>query len=308
MLRYVALIGLLLVLALARKPDHTLLWNAIYEAGHVPLFAAIALLLRGAIAAHRPRWPAWRTVFAALAVAMALGAVTELAQAPVPHRDASWIDLARNGAGATAALLFWKAWRLRRGAPLRRAGSVVAATVAVALLAASLFDVGDALGVMAHRAWAMPTVMAFDGSHWERRLLRLGRNRLTPVGRADGAPPGMARLHLRPSLYSGLRTDEPYPDWRRYGSLVFEVASDLDHPIPLAIRIHDARHDNRYRDRFNRVLTVAPGRQTVRIPLDEVRQAPDRREMDLGHIRGIVFFVHRLQEPEHLYIGPIRLE
>jgi len=38
------------------------------------------------------------------------------------------------------------------------------------------------------------------------------------------------------------------------------------------------------------------------------RRAPDRREMDLRRVRGIVLFADRLERPTHLYLGPIRLE
>jgi hypothetical protein len=88
---------------------------------------------------------------------------------------------------------------------------------------------------------------------------------------------------------------------------VLTVVSDLDAPLPLVLRVHDASHDQRYADRFNRLLLIHPGVNRIVIPLDDVRRAPDRREMDMTRIRGIMLFAYRLAEPTHVFIGPIRL-
>ena len=195
MIRLFFIVLLLVVLAVAQKPERSMLWNALYEAGHVPLFGGIAWLARGMLAARRPAWAGWRTSLAAFGVAVATGATTELAQAFAPHRDAAWSDLARNVAGASAALLLWHAWasRAARGRGARRRGAWLAAA-GVALLAVALLDLADTVGVLAQRARAMPTIVAFDGSRWERRLLLSGRNRLTPVGQS----PGCRATRLKP--------------------------------------------------------------------------------------------------------------
>ena len=84
--------------------------------------------------------------------------------------------------------------------------------------------------------------------------------------RATGAVP-LARLDLPPATYSGLTLDEPFPDWTGSDRLAFTVVSDLDRPLPLSIRIHDAWHDQRYEDRFNTVVQIRPGSNDVEIPL-----------------------------------------
>jgi len=151
-----------------------------------------------------------------------------------------------------------------------------------------------------------------DGSWWERDFIATGRNTLTP----EHAPadPGadaeatLARLDLEPGLYSGITFDEPYPDWRGYDRLAFTIVSSLEQPIDLVIRVHDASHDQRLADRFNRRLVIAPGANRIAIPIDDIRRAPDRREMDLQRVRGIILFVYRLNRPVRLLLGPITLE
>ena len=89
---------------------------------------------------------------------------------------------------------------------------------------------------------------------------------------------------------------------------MFTVVSDLDRPLRLVVRVHDRAHDQRFADRFNRSLVILPGLNRVAIPIDEIRRAPDRREMDLRYVRGIVLFAYRLTEPTHVYLGALRLE
>lgn len=310
-IRYVLVAALLLLLAVLDKPARTLWWDAAFDGGHVPLFAAIALLVRAELASRRPDAVGARTSWGAFAIAGLLGAAVEVVQAFTPHRAPSWVDLARDAAGAGAALLCWHAWAAATSARAASRGRAVALGLAgLTLIGAALADVAAAAVVVYQRARAMPTIVAFDGSRWERRILRLGRTRVTPPGPAPaaGVPAGLARVDLRPGTYPGITIDEPYPDWRGHEALVFTVASDLDAPLALSLRVHDARHDNRYRDRFNTQFTVARGARTIRIPLDRVRRAPDRREMDLSRIRGVVIFASGLPQPTHFFIGPMRLE
>jgi hypothetical protein len=118
----------------------------------------------------------------------------------------------------------------------------------------------------------------------------------------------LTRLDIKPALYPGVTIDEPSPDWRGYHRLVFSVVSDLEAPLNLTIRVHDALHDQRYSDRFNRTLKIVPGVNRVVIPLDDIRQAPGERQMDMARIRGIVIFGHRPPAPTHVFLGPLRLE
>jgi hypothetical protein len=116
------------------------------------------------------------------------------------------------------------------------------------------------------------------------------------------------RLDLKPGAYPGIGIVEPHPDWSGYRVLAITIVSDLDAPLPIAIRVHDAAHDQRYEDRFNRALTVAPGVNRFTIALDDIRHAPDRREMNMRRIRGVLLFAYQRTQPTHLYLGPIRLE
>jgi VanZ family protein len=312
-LRPLALVALLLFLVLANTPDRTRFWTTLYDFGHAPLCGLFALIIRSAVASGGRREP--RASLYAFAFTAALGFLTEAVQVFQTTRDASLEDLARDAAGAAAFLLAAAAVRnfaaMRKGVagPSSRRRGVLGLVLASALMAASAAEFTRTLALYMERARAFPTLYALDGSWWEEELIRGQNSRLTygqtvPRGEGEGR---MARLDLRPGLYPGLTFDEPYPDWRGWNELVLTIYSDLESPLPIVIRIHDAAHDQSHSDRFNKRLMVRPGRNTFVIALDEVRDAPRRREMDLRRIRAIIVFSHKLEGRAHLYLGPLRL-
>ncbi|HSK11018.1 MAG TPA: hypothetical protein VK911_15655 [Vicinamibacterales bacterium] len=312
-----ALVALLVFLVVGDAPERTRFWEALFDFGHAPLSGAVALLLRGLVigrdrAAHRAS-PGSASLQAFVA-AVALVVAVEALQVFQPTRSPSWVDVGRNVAGAASFLLLAEAFAARRGGGALRPGVAAraAATVAaIALLAAAAAGLVRTAALYAARDRAFPTLFALDGSWWEQELISTGRSRLTPAGAnpgAGGPAAGLARLDLRPGLHPGLEFDEPYPDWRGYRCLVLTIVSDLDAPLEMTIRVHDAAHDQRYHDRFNRKLTVRPGANRVVIPIADIGRAPDRREMDLRRVRGIILFAFDLDSPAHVYLGPLRLE
>jgi VanZ family protein len=307
--------ALLFVLFFGDAPERTIFWDAFFDVGHVPLFGLLAVAVLRVIRARHPEMPASRAWRHAFLLVLAAGVATELIQHFQPNREPSLEDLARDAAGAAAFLLVAAAWPAVGGGETpvsSRRGRVAAVAVAVALVTLAGAALASTVAVLVERDRSMPVLASFDGSWWERRLIRPGSSVLTPGGRPANLSPAfrepLARLDLKPGTYPGVRIDEPCPDWRGYQRLVFTIVSDLDAPFRLTIRVHDARHDQRTSDRFNRALAIAPGVNRFAIPLDEIRLAPDRREMDMSRIRGIIIFGYRLDAPMHVFISPLRLE
>jgi hypothetical protein len=295
-------------------PDRTLFWDGLFDAGHVLLFAASTLLaVRLALSLDTgPRIQSWRAaqVFVGM---MLLAPLSEVVQMVQPSRNPSLNDVLRDSAGVIAVWLWWlpsssmlqsvTSWRL--GAALRIAGAAVL-VLAIGVPLASIARVYDG------RKRAMPDLVRLDGSNWERRLVRVRNARLTPsVVVTDGetrrvqAP---ATLALRPGRYPGIALNEPYPDWTPYRQLVFDVESPDGAPRGWTVRVHDASHNGDYRDRFNREFVLTGGRQTITIPLEDVRRAPVNREMDMRHIRGVAMFAWELDHAAQVEVGPLRLE
>jgi len=334
---------LLLFLFFGDMPEHSRFWRAFFNAGHAALFGVIALIIHGFLRDAGQRRP----LLVAFGATVALGGATELLQMLQRRGDPSLADLLRDTAGAAAFLLLVAAARPPvRGGLLgrsrfrrahhalstgRRAVSepdepmvhpgtgvgprwrMLAIGAAAAILLAAGWTLLETSAAYIARNRAVPMLFAPDGPWWEDTFIQLEQNTLTPASPAPHATAGaaaglLARLDMRPGRYSGITFDEVYPDWRGYRQLTLTIVSDLAEPLPMAIRIHDAAHDHRYQDRFNRRLLVQPGVNRFVIALEDVRRAPDRREMDLGRIRAILLFTHRLTRRAHIYIGPVVLQ
>jgi hypothetical protein len=284
-------------------PEPTLFWNASFDVGHVLVFAAITTVLLDLIGRRQAVPDPRAAVGWTVAATLALAAGTELLQALDPDHDAALGDFVRDAAGMTVALL------LRVAAPARI--STVRRLTVAAIVAAVLAPLFGVAGVYVQRNRAFPVVIPLTGSAWERRLLSFRGAELVPggcetFGSSDTDP--RARLSIQPGTYPGFFVREPYPDWRGFHRLVFRAAANVDQSITLTLRIHDARHDNQYADRFNMALAIAPGDHRIEIPLETIRLAPEGRDMDLGNIRGIGVFAYQLSRPGQVCLSAFRLE
>ena len=187
---------------------------------------------------------------------------------------------------------------------MRALALLVATGIAVPLLLV--------VGLYVERDRAFPTLLAFDGSRWERRFLSLGHATLTrQVAPLSGQSPnsgGLALLSLRPATYPGFVLDEPYPDWRGYERLTFTAVLEEDAPLEITLRIHDRWHNGDFQDRFNRKLRLTPGAQQVVVRTSDIRTAPASRAMDMAQIRGVAIYAYHLERPASIRLGALRLE
>ena len=295
--RIAVILGLLLILAFGDVPERTRFWRALVNLGHVPLFGFLALSLLSVVRRSRPQWSSASHSLGAFIGAVGIGLAAEALQALTPNREASLQDIARNVAGALAFLVAGAVRDNRHEWARGRLGLAIGAAALLVAVAAGEFARAVAVDVALARA--MPTLARLDGSWWERDVVTPTAATLTP------ADPGhLARLVLEPGTYPGLTLDELYPDWRGFRLLELTIVSDREAPLAMSIRVNDAAHDNRHADRFNRSLVIARGVNHVRIPLDEIRRAPDTRTMDMARIRTVILFAPGLVQPVELRLGP----
>lgn len=293
--------------------DRSLWSQATFDAGHVPIFGIVALSALSALRALRgPRGA--RNYVVAFAIAVALGAVSELVQIGTA-RQASFADFARDLAGAGGFLLFAlgfdraaiAAWNRPAhqptGALLRIAGITVVALGLVPFAAAILAYAG--------RDQAFPRLLEFDG-YWETRFLQPVDSTVTlaylPEPWARDAPQELVgHVRFQVSDYSGFRMLDTHRDWSGFERLTFRVWSPLDREITLQLRIDDS-DSPRSEDRFYGRITIAPGRNDVAVPLVEVRAGPPDRELDLRTIRRFLLYAVGPREPFDLFVDAFRLE
>ena len=86
------------------------------------------------------------------------------------------------------------------------------------------------------------------------------------------------------------------------------IFSESDTSVSLTIRIEDFHHNGLYDDRFNRVFAVNPGAYKIVIPLDDVKNAPAFRKMDMSAISAFYLFAFKTKVNFAIYIDDIRSE
>lgn len=287
----------------ARPPTSGVLVTAAFDAGHVPTFGILALAILGLLRLRswrRPAAPYW----VAAALAIALGVVSELVQLPGP-RNADPLDAARNALGAVAFLCGAAAVsRLRR----RRPGALVRAAVATAIVAVSFAPLLATYADLAARDEAFPELCEFERG-WLDRFWELHGADLEivelPAPWGDGRSRA-AKLVLHAVPWPTVVLREPQPDWSGYDALVFSVASTNEEPFVLHVRVDDDLA-NRRGERFHRGMTVVPGANHYRVPLDEMTIPPDGTPLDLRAVRRIVWYAASPGKRAAVYLHDVRL-
>jgi hypothetical protein len=243
---------------------------------HPLAFAWLAHVSYRSLRARMPR-PSLAPYVWVIAGAGVYGAATELVQSLV-DRQPSLTDFRNDMLGTAFTLLIHV-----RGEPWAKAArpgflvlAAVAGLVAVLPLATTLAAYG-------HRFARVPVLWEPE-SRWFAHFSRW---------EAGSSPV--------------LRLNEPAADWTGYGYLEIDIGNPLAQSHLVTVRVHDLWHDQRHVDRFNRRFGLEPqSRQVLRIPLDDIRRAPQGRDMDMEMIRGVVVF-SVAQSPGEFRVYGIRL-
>jgi hypothetical protein len=273
---------------------------------HVPGFALVTVLLLVAFPASGPRGVArFRHVVLIFVASVGVGALVELLQL-VSGGEFSAGDVLRDAGGASAVLLAlaasWAGWR-------RRHRLLLGAAALLVLIAFA----SPALGALVDEARArrqFPVLVDFsragdmDRFEWETEAPAT----FVAGDGASGHEARGARVALSPGRYPGFKLRYFPRDWRGFTSFVFSCTNLSNQPLPIAIRIDDTRHNERYRDRFNGSYVLGPGNNEIRVPLAEVEQAPRGRKLDLSQVRSVIFFSYQLKAPRVIIVEGLKLE
>jgi hypothetical protein len=113
------------------------------------------------------------------------------------------------------------------------------------------------------------------------------------------------------SKYSGVFLNYFPSNWMKYKYLKYNIYySDID-TLYFTCRIHDEKHEKSiqvYSDRYNRQYFLVKGWNEILISLNDVKNAPKNRIMDMANIRGLGIFTVQLSEPREVYMDYFRLE
>jgi hypothetical protein len=297
-------------------PGQTVWQRAVMDAGHGPVFGAIAVVLlllqEPAVAEANGRRHAWRQYGVAFVLAIALGALSEWLQRYLPNRNVSLDDLLHDALGAACGLGVLALLERRRtgasGRPITAAlGALVLATL-LGLVWAPL----QCAWAYAGRYAAFPTLAPLgpvaDGKFILAHAARLSHVALPERWRQDGEGDAL-RLDFAVGSRPALELTEFARDWRGWETLALDVTNPGPAPASFMLRLLDAHHDWTHEDRLNLPVVIPPEtRTTLRVSLAAVAQAPERREMDLAAVANLMLFSTAPTGNETFYVSRIWLE
>jgi hypothetical protein len=308
-----AVVFALLSLLLFVQVDGNAAWLRVaLDGSHVPIFAAVAVLLAVTLRRVDGPGPDGRRYLFAFMLAFTVGGAIEYVQSHT-GRPASLFDVGSNAAGAAIGLSVLALYEsVRRRVRLERAVRWMLYGAGLAGLLFAAWRPLEAARAYLHRATEFPVLVAFGGpldlyfvttegieaeiiDLPEPWTLRPGERALRILHGADRAP--------------SVQVKEPSPDWRGYRTLAVDLTNAGDSEVQLVLRILDEAHDWSHEDRFNQSFAVpAQTRTTVRFPLDAVQAAPDGRPMDLSRIADVMIFGHGPAAAGELYVSRLWLE
>jgi hypothetical protein len=306
----VGAVALLWALGQLKIPAQTLLWGQLMNFGHVPLFAVLASCALGFClgllgdSMSRPR-----LYLVALSWSLVLAGVSEVLQV-LDNRDVEVCDFLRNAAGTVCALALWAS--LDRGLDL--AGwpdwRKRLRWIAVAILLSTLIPLAVLAESYRRMERRVPVLFRFDsalelpfvrGSDASLELVR------APEGWTEYAKRRVGRVTFRLTRYPTLTIVDLHRDWSGYRFLEWDLFLEAGPELEVILRVEDVEYNGRYRDRFNVKLPLRPGPNELRIPLEEVREAPEGRAMDMERISRLMLYLVRPEAPVSLYVAEMKL-
>lgn len=285
------LLGLILTTSLPQRPHYLALLN---DAGHAPVFGALAWVFLALADRRLAEWPAAGRYLAAFCAAVAAGALVEVVQSFM-ERESSLGDLLMDAAGAGGVLCGVALWR-GRTPPARRSAIGSASLIAGIAVAATIVAAPLVHGAAAYarRGDWFPVIASFETTsdlHFVAPInAELERIALPPAFAEVPDEPAL-KVAFTGSSYPGVQVWETEPDWRGYRVLRVDVVNPADAPLRLGLRIEDAVHNQDYDDRFNFSADIpAASRQVLSISVDDIASGPRHRQLDLGTVARLAVF------------------
>ena len=294
---------LLLVIHLA-TPSRSGLWlQTFYDSMHVLVFGVIAVCTLFATPLHWSRRKRLLTVFVTVFV---LSTLSEIAQIPT-GRDASFNDLLADWFGAAGFIAVAIVFSTSISVPKGRGRYLI--ILGIALIVWPLLPLAKVSAAYLERGQLLPELTSFD-SRFGDMFFYVQNAEFRKIRRSASAS-SSAEVSLGDGPWPGIIFHDVWPNWELYSALVVEIENPEAESLLVNVRVHDRAHklgDQPHGDRFNISYELQQGRHTLRVPLEEIRNAPRDRQMDLSQIEGIVVFCSAGHTGRKFQLVKIRLE
>ncbi len=236
-------------------------------------------------------------------ITLCVGFVIEWVQSG-SHRTFSIADVFRNIVGSTAAIVLLSPAGLTLSKRLLRSLHTIVGLVVLLLT----YPLVRALTDEAIARKQFPVLSNFDTPfeihRWQSRSTIAIDRETVKEGNAS------LRVRLNTDKYSGASLVYFPPDWRNYKYFHMSIFNASEKPLKVTLRMHDDQHIMNgfpYTDRFNREFVLAHGWNDIHVAIEEIRNAPTNRAMDLGAVKDVTVFTVSLKAPKVIYIDDVRL-
>lgn len=273
-------------------------FQEVWNLGHVLFFSFFTLVLYCSFLLRSQT--VWFKVICCFVVAGALGGAIEFIQLSISGRSCSLADVGRDLAGV-ALVTGWLVAR-ESCALVKIVYYFAGCFLAIVLFVPFTESVIDEL--QARRDFPVLAEFArpFEVQRWEEKAS------MQLVSTVAGVPCSAAKIELTRGTYSGVSLLHFSRDWSGWKALQFRVYNP-DAPVVLHFRVHDALHqmNQKYQDRYNGARTLVTGWNTIKIPLDDIKNAPALRKIDITNVYGFSLFVMNPKSKRLLYLDYVRL-
>lgn len=276
-----AIVVLLSTLFVYRPETVSTWYQTLYEWLHVPVFGFISLAL---LSLMPKSWPGALRLFAAFTGSVFLAVASEAAQIPL-GRSAEAGDVIADAQGAASFLL------IAATVGRRTIFAVIATVAAAAIVAWSALPLISVSRAVAYQISQFPVIYGGD-FRTERTFITI-RNTNISTGWDSSSARRYSRIVFPRGRRSGIEFRDLVGDWSDYSSLNLDIYVEGSNDLRLVVRIHDKAHrrgDQPHSDRYNQRFRLPQGHNSLRIPLDRVKEAPQDRVMDMKDIEALVIF------------------
>ncbi len=272
-------------------------YKAAWNLGHIIYFALLPLLLFSI--PWKIQLKQKTKALIVILLALLLGICIELIQNGL-NRTPDVGDLYRNLLGAAVAIIFF----LPNGEFTSKVSLFTSKIIVMILLMLQLLPIGQTL-LDEYRARAdFPVLSDFQSP---LQMSRWAGDALTGVIETNRPGNKALNVTLTTAQYSGVSLQYFPSNFERYSWLQFDVYNPSTDSLRLTCRIHDKNPNNEYKDRFNRSYTIGEGWNSIRISLEEVKKAPENRQMQLHEIQSIGIFAIQLPQSRKILIDNVKL-
>jgi len=211
-------------------------------------------------------------------------------------RDFSLLDILRNLTGVTLTLAFFSKKQLNRYLVIFFSGYLIF----------DLAGFGNAILSDFIVQKKGPVIEDFENpatpSRWHGSLNRI---------KETATDNHVAEVTFPAGKYPGISFSSMKRNWSDYSRFTLRIFNPDHEEQTIAIRLNDIAHERSeqaHHDRFNQQIFLQPGWNDISFPLNDIKNSPRNRDMNLKQMSRMILFYNSLDEPKKLLLDDLILK